>query len=160
MSCQHVLARKTLVDPDGAVSAHTDVASTPHAAPLARIFLREQLRDHVDLDTLKTAELLTTELITNVVLHARTPIHLGVTRDAHALLVTVQDRDPAGPVARHQQTSPDDLEFSGRGLQILASLADDYGWEQLTHDVGKVAWFVLALPASADVPGQRHPRGQ
>src|SRR4051794_1984845 len=127
MACQHVLAQRGVVDPEHAQSLHTDLAGTSHSAPLGRLFLREHLRQIVHPAVLHNAELLTTELITNVVLHARTSIHLGVTWDAHNLLVTVQDHDPAGPSERHR-VGIKHLEESGHGMVLIASLADDFGW--------------------------------
>src|SRR3954462_2637009 len=38
MACTHVLAQRSVVDSMRATSAHIDLAGTPHAAPLARIF--------------------------------------------------------------------------------------------------------------------------
>ena len=154
MTCEQVLAQRHLVDPDAAVSAHVDLAGTPHSARLARIFLREQLRGRVDGDTLHTAELLTSELVTNVVLHARSSVHIGVTRDEHNLVVTVQDDDPAGPREREDRLPPEGLETSGRGMLIIASLADDFGWARLDGRVGKVMWFALAISPSIQLPEQ------
>lgn len=155
MTCQQVLAQRELVDLDAAVSAHVDLAGTPHASPLARIFLREQLRGRLDDDTLHTAELLTTELVTNVVLHARTALHVGVTWDEHHLVVTVQDDDPAALRERDDRLSTYGLEAAGRGMLIIASLADDFGWACLDGRAGKVMWFALVISPSVRVPDQR-----
>ena len=155
MTCEQVLAQRHLVDPDAAVSAHVDLAGTPHSARLARIFLREQLRRRLDAETLRTAELLTTELVTNVVLHARTSVHIGATWDEHHLVIIVQDDDPAGPREREERVEPDGLETSGRGMLIIASLADDFGWARLEGRGGKAMWFALAIPASPELPRQR-----
>ena len=157
MACHQVLAQNAVVDPEHATAAHLDLAGTPHAGPLARLFLREQLRKRLDADTLQTAELLTTELVANVVLHARTSVHVGVTWDDHNLLVTVQDQDTAGPVMRQQRLSPDAIEMTGRGLLLIASLADDFGWARLPDEDGKVMWFALALATSPDGARDRTP---
>jgi anti-sigma regulatory factor (Ser/Thr protein kinase) len=127
-----------------AKAAYTDLAGTPHSAPLGRLFLREHLRGQVPPDDVHTAELLTTELISNVVVHAHSAIRLGVCWDASNLLVTVEDRDPAGPVERHRHGLDHERE-NGRGLQIVANLADDFGWSRLPDTAGKVMWFALAL---------------
>lgn len=148
MSCDQVLARRAIVDADRARSAHADLAGTPHAAPLGRLFLREHIRGHVAPEVLRTAELLATELITDVVLHARTSIHLGVTWDSDNLLVTVRENDPAGTTG----PPPDDLAdtvASDRGMKLITSLADDFGSVRVPGQVGKVMWFALGLsPAS------------
>jgi anti-sigma regulatory factor (Ser/Thr protein kinase) len=145
MACHHVADQRTIVDATTATAVHTELAGTPHSAPLGRVFLREHLRGQVPADVLHTAELLTTELISNVVVHARSAIHLGLSWDARNLLVTVQDHDPASPVERHRHGLDHERE-TGRGLQIIASLADDFGWSRLPDTAGKVMWFALALP--------------
>jgi anti-sigma regulatory factor (Ser/Thr protein kinase) len=147
MACQHVADQRAIVDAATAKAVHTDLVGTAHSAPLGRLFLREHLRGEIPADVLHTVELLTTELISNVVVHARSAIHLGVSWDARNLLVTVQDHDPAGPVERHRHGLDHELE-TGRGLQIIASLADDFGWSRLPDSVGKVMWFALAVAPS------------
>src|SRR3954454_7014336 len=146
VACTHVLAQRSVVDSVRATSAHTDLAGTPHAAPLARIFVREHLRNHVPAVVLETATLLTTELVTNVVLHARTSIHLGLTWDEHNLLVTVQDGNEETPGDRRHQLDGDHLPETGRGLMVVKSLADEFGWSRLADTTGKVMWFALAIP--------------
>lgn len=143
MSCDQVLARRTIVDADRARSAHADLAGTPHAAPLGRLFLREHIRGHVAPEVLRTAELLATELITDVVLHARTSIHLGVTWDTDNLLVTVREHDPAGTTEPPLDVA--DTVASDRGMKLITSLADDFGSVRVPGQVGKVMWFALRL---------------
>ena len=151
MACQHVLAQRKVVMSDDALTAHTDLAGTPHSAPLGRLFVREHLRRRLAAEVLVTAELLTTELITNAVRHAGTSIHLGVTCDADNLLVTIEDHSPVAPVER--QAIADDVTVSGRGLRVIAALADDFGWSPLPGGSGKVTWFALALTQA--LPEQR-----
>lgn len=145
MACEHVLAQRSVLDAARATSAHTDLAGTPHAAPLARIFVREQLRAKLPEAVLETVELLTTELVTNVVLHAKTSIHLGVSCDDHNVLVTVQDHNPQTPGERHRHLAGDQLLESGRGMMIIESLADEFGWSRVEDGTGKVMWFALAI---------------
>src|SRR3954452_15626981 len=109
VTCTHVPAQRSVVDGAHAASAHTDLAATPHAAPLARIFVREHLRNQLPAVVLETTMLLTTELVTNVVLHAKTSIHLGITWDEQNLLVTVQYGNQETPADRHQQLDGDNL---------------------------------------------------
>jgi anti-sigma regulatory factor (Ser/Thr protein kinase) len=96
--------------------------------------------------------LLTSELVTNAVVHARTDLHLGVTWDGDHVLVTVQDLGRAPDVERVRATVTLDLEEeSGRGMAIIAALATDFGWRLLPNGVGKVMWFVLAITACPEV---------
>ena len=92
----HVSVKHDGVTGARAISAHTYLAGTPHAAPLARIFVREHLRRELPRPLLETVELLTTELVTNVVLHAKTSIRLGVTCDEHNVVVSVEDNNHIG----------------------------------------------------------------
>jgi anti-sigma regulatory factor (Ser/Thr protein kinase) len=155
MGCQHVLSQRSVVVTELARNAHTDLAGTSHSAPLARLFVREHLREHVDDDTLATVELLATELVTNVILHACTSIHLGITWDDRNILVTVQDTNTDPPTTRHQHLADDELTESGRGMMLIESLADDFGFSRLPDGSGKVMWFALARPIS--IPSQADP---
>ena len=156
MACDHVLAQRSVVDVARASSAHTDLAGTAHAAPLARLFVRQVLRRRVPVVVLETAELLTTELVTNVVLHAKTPIRLGVTYDEQNVLVTVQDQNPQLPPQSHRRPVDNQLRESGRGMMVIETLADDFGWFGLSDGSGKVIWFALATPPSIPRQGQTH----
>lgn len=144
MACQHVLAQRRIVDPKRAAFAHVDLAGTPHSAPLGRIFLRENLRRRVPTEVLQTAELLTTELIANVVLQAGTSLHLGIACDDARLLVTVHHHDLRDAARRHQTTVMRHGE-AGRRTALVESLADDSGSSRLPDGGGRVTWFVLGL---------------
>jgi anti-sigma regulatory factor (Ser/Thr protein kinase) len=47
------------------------------------------------------------------------------------------------PVARH----PEPDEESGRGLEIIETLADEWGWETVPGWAGKKVWAILKLGA-------------
>jgi anti-sigma regulatory factor (Ser/Thr protein kinase) len=85
------------------------------------------------------AVLLASELVTNVVLHARTDFELRVALRPDRLRVEVCDMVPAPPAIR--MAAPDD--FSGRGLGLLAALAGRWGVE--TAADGKSVWFELPV---------------
>lgn len=63
---------------------------------------------------------------------------LGVSVGAEGLRVEVGDDDPAhpGPVAEVEPSA-----YSGRGLSLVARLADD--WGIAPREAGKVVWFSL-----------------
>ena len=82
------------------------------------------------------AVLLTSELVTNAVVHARTPVRLTVYHDT-VLTVEVADGSPVLPAP--SPISPDDDR--GRGLTLVAKLADR--WGARPEGTGKVVWFVL-----------------
>ncbi|GAA2243069.1 hypothetical protein GCM10010430_25890 [Kitasatospora cystarginea] len=91
-----------------------------------------------------TAELLTSELVTNALVHTGR----GAVFDAvltsetseRRLRIEVQDGTARLPGRR----TPAEFATSGRGLLLVEALADDWG-VQLRGD-GKVTWFELATP--------------
>jgi CheY-like chemotaxis protein len=88
----------------------------------------------------ETAELCTSELATNAVIHARSPVLLVVSRQPDGVRVEVEDESPGHLAAG---TLDGDGE-SGRGLAIVDALSDFWGVEQ--NKVGKSVWFELRRP--------------
>jgi anti-sigma regulatory factor (Ser/Thr protein kinase) len=84
------------------------------------------------------AALLTSELVTNAVLHARTSVDLAVDWDGTSLRVQAAD-DSARPPQPQALT---DTKFSGRGLAIIAAVAKQWGFEP-SDGAGKLVWFEL-----------------
>jgi anti-sigma regulatory factor (Ser/Thr protein kinase) len=87
------------------------------------------------------AVLLTNELATNSVLHARGPFDIVLCRTSNRLRISVHDGNTRLP--EFPRVPPDAL--SGRGLAIVAALADDWGIEALPG-TGKTIWFEVNLP--------------
>ncbi|MER7846524.1 ATP-binding protein [Kitasatospora sp. NPDC096077] len=90
-----------------------------------------------------TAELLSSELVTNALLHtSKGAVFDAVLGTDSRLRIEVQDGASRLPGRRRDP----DAEYatSGRGLLLVEALADSWG-VQLRGD-GKVTWFELALP--------------
>lgn len=85
----------------------------------------------------ETAELLTGELVTNAVVHARSEVTLTARQDQHGLLVEVDDLDSRP--AHYTPASTDAL--GGRGLVLVDALADT--WGTTPSPSGKTVWFRL-----------------
>ena len=85
----------------------------------------------------ETAELCTSELATNAVIHARSPVLLVVSLQAGGVRVEVEDESPGQLAAG----SLDGEGESGRGLALVDALSDYWGVEQ--HKAGKSVWFEL-----------------
>ena len=79
--------------------------------------------------------LLTSEVVTNAVLHARTEAQLTVLVTTAAVRVEVADGEPRRPVPR--VAAVDDT--SGRGMQLVDALSSRWGVDP-TAD-GKLVWF-------------------
>lgn len=82
--------------------------------------------------------LLTTELVTNAVLHAGSVMGVRITCRDRAVRVEVRDSSPKVPT-----TQPYGVDAqTGRGLALVAAQADEWGVEELAD--GKVVWFEVA----------------
>jgi anti-sigma regulatory factor (Ser/Thr protein kinase) len=91
------------------------------------------------LDTLiDAAALVTTEVITNAVLHARTPLTLTIRRDGDGgVRIGVKDGSTHPP----QRRQPDTTSTSGRGVDLLDRLATS--WSVDMTESGKTVHFRL-----------------
>ena len=94
-------------------------------------------------ETLDVARLLTTELVTNAVLHGEGDVRLTVRGADHAVRVEVTDGNPdMRPMAGGSESRP--RHEGGHGLKIVAAIADDWGTSR--NDTGKTVWFTLRHP--------------
>jgi serine phosphatase RsbU (regulator of sigma subunit) len=112
----------------------------PQAASAARQHVREMLGAwHLD-DLTLTTEMLASELVANVVRHARGPARLRLLR-SRSLVCEVFDGSLTTP--RIRRTSWTDE--GGRGLQLIAALSDRWGTRYMA--TGKCIWTEQSLPA-------------
>ncbi|CAL9430755.1 hypothetical protein SUDANB105_02032 [Streptomyces sp. enrichment culture] len=112
----------------------------------ARSFVRDTLQGWGYADIVDDAVVLTSELVTNAVVHAGTAADVLCLRTEAGVRIEVSDRYPEREVplqsAAVNMGSPD--REGGRGLQLCAALAGRWGVEYTpTH---KNVWFQLALP--------------
>ena len=124
-----------------AVTASLHLSADPTSAAKARMFIAEFCgAAHLPAHVCETAALCVSELVTNAIMHGRTAATIEAHRPGDHLRVTVHDDNPQlPPVGNHPQLSSE----SGRGLQIVSLLADDWGVER--GDEGKAVWFTLHL---------------
>ncbi|MFG3043837.1 ATP-binding protein [Streptomyces sp. NPDC048241] len=113
------------------------------AVPEARRELRALLRHWDRPDRTGIAELLTSELVTNALVHTDDDAILTVVVSARGLRVEVRDFVARGPLMR---TPEADEDTNGRGLILVQSLAD--AWGVRAHAVGKSVWFELGVEAA------------
>ncbi|MGW5427107.1 ATP-binding protein [Streptomyces sp. NPDC004059] len=113
------------------------------AVPEARRELRELLRHWGKPGRSEIAELLTSELVTNALVHTDDDAVLTAVVEPDGLRVEV--RDFVG--RRPQLRGPDaDDDTHGRGMVLVQSLAD--AWGVRPHGVGKSVWFELGAEAA------------
>ncbi|MFE6779576.1 ATP-binding protein [Streptomyces sp. NPDC057702] len=116
-----VLARRRLTLP-------TVAASVPAARRAARVLLADWLAEE-ERDLADAALLVLSELVTNTVRHAapRSPFSdVALTLTREALVIAVHDRHPVIPAPRSVAHADG---CGGRGLAIVAALADEAGGE-------------------------------
>lgn len=95
----------------------------PVSASLARSFVVDQLVDDELSHLVEPVRLVTSELATNAILHARTPFTVTLARIEDVVVLTVSDHSPRTPVRR----TPGPTGSSGRGLDIVAMTSLDWG---------------------------------
>ena len=120
------------------------LAPTPESATVARWLVTDLLRDAVDADVLDTAALLTTELVSNAIRHTREELALTVRLAGGRLRVGVADSSHRRP----QLVQVGRRDTSGRGLHLVAALADEWGVDPDERGLGKTVWFELLAPTA------------
>ncbi|EMF28939.1 hypothetical protein H114_11481 [Streptomyces gancidicus BKS 13-15] len=125
--------------------ARWSLRDDPRAAGLARQHVREQLAawgmDHL----IPTTELLVSELVGNVVRHAKGPIGLRLLYDTE-LICEVYDGSLTMPRIRRAT----DTDEGGRGLQLITALSRRWGTRYTAN--GKCIW------TEQDLVGAENPR--
>jgi anti-sigma regulatory factor (Ser/Thr protein kinase) len=141
MSCYRISQRAIPADDVVESMEHLHLDPVPRVVGMARSFIREQSPDLPD-DLLDVVLLLTSELVTNAVIHARTPIELGMTVTNRSLVVTVHDEDLGHAPQRSGGRE------GGWGLGLVRDLAEEFEMEHHAGE-GKTAWFRMSREAKA-----------
>jgi serine phosphatase RsbU (regulator of sigma subunit)/anti-sigma regulatory factor (Ser/Thr protein kinase) len=111
------------------------------STPAARHWVTELLQD-VPSEVTECAALLTSELVTNAVLHAGTPFTVTLHVMADRIRVDVADANPVVPSIKDYAADA----ATGRGLTLFNTLASDWGVQPVTG--GKIVWFELPVDYS------------
>ncbi|MFC5170560.1 ATP-binding SpoIIE family protein phosphatase [Streptomyces mutomycini] len=141
---------------DGHPVARTSLPGIPQASAAARRFVRAALADWTGLGLPAAGEFgerltddaltVASELVTNAVVHAGTTVELLLRLEDSAgpgpaaLVLEITDHHPARSVRDGRTERPDPAEY-GRGLQLVATLAESWG---ITYRTGlKTVWARL-----------------
>ena len=105
-----------------------------------RSFVERGLRREVlGEDALFHAQLLATELVTNAVRHAGSPVELTVARRGDRIRIEARDASTTRPVPPHAVAST-----RHRGLLLVEDLSEAWGVDVQDHN-GKVVWCEVAV---------------
>jgi anti-sigma regulatory factor (Ser/Thr protein kinase) len=129
------------------VQAVISLPPHPRSPRDARAFVRSTLHSWRLDDLCAEAELLASELVTNVVLHVGTQLSLTITRadgGREPIRVEVRDGSRRAPRRRHYS----EQASTGRGLLLVERMATRHGVE--VDEQGKRVWFELAAPRRSD----------
>lgn len=120
----------------------------------ARDFVERYLNQQ-DLPYLVDAScLVVSELVTNAVVHARTPIRVSIEEMQSCVKLKVYDESVDIPMPSLADRVGTDNE-SGRGLGLVDACSEDWGAE-LAGDEGKCIWVLFAVrPESSWVENGR-----
>ena len=113
----------------------------------ARRLLRDALAGVGSEDSLDAAQVAVSEIVTNALVHAGTPMRLRILVADEHLRVELSDGSPHLPHQRDYSSNA----VTGRGLHVVAEIVDRWG----AHPIGdgKVVWFEIS-----DLPPEHEPR--
>jgi anti-sigma regulatory factor (Ser/Thr protein kinase) len=110
----------------------------------ARRFVNEVLGTVVTPEAMEVTTLMTSEVVTNAVVHAGSPVDLVVRQIGRCVQVETTDAAKQPPVV----VARADTSASGLGMAIVAALSEEWGVVPTAE--GKTVWFRYA-------PGFRGP---
>lgn len=122
-----------------------DLPAHPSSVALARHLVRDVVRDSGSPELSGDAELLTSEVVTNALVHAGAPIRITARVVGSGVRVEVADGSPHSPIVREYG----ELAGTGRGLRLLDLLAR---WGVEATENGKSVWFELGQTRGAGAP--------
>jgi anti-anti-sigma factor len=137
-----------------------DLAREPTAPARARRELREAIAGRLDESDRATLTLLTSELVTNAVIHsdpgADGPVGLRITVSPESVRVEVSD---AGIGFEPGTLRPRPREAGGHGLVVVDGLSSRWGTRrtQIHGDDGFCVWFELDVAGEAAASGAGQP---
>jgi len=129
-------------------SLSVSLTAGPAAPSEARRYVRAAIEAWGVAADSYTAALLTSELVTNAIMHTAGSVGLFVTSSRDHLHVYVYDASRDWPAPLDVGVEAEE----GRGLMLVASLSAQWGWYRTS--VGKAVYFTLALDKDQDQDGK------
>ncbi len=136
ISGEGITAQSVGTTRDGMATLHLE--PVVESTPVARHWIAAHLRD-LPADVSSCAALLTSELVTNAVLHAATPMCVTLHILPDRIRVDVADGNLSFPAIKDYGRDA----ATGRGLTLFNTLASDWGVQAV--DGGKIVWFELPV---------------
>jgi len=118
--------------------ASTTLPAHPASSRAARAFVAENLRTWGLDSAIDDASLLVSELVTNAILHGRSPMELVVRRVKTRVRVEVFNDGRRSPQARYPDAA------SGQGFSLVQAVATRWGVGD-EDGAGSGVWFEIAL---------------
>lgn len=128
------------------LSRQLDLPAQRDSATRARRWLRDLLDEAGRTRWIDDAELALSEVVTNALLHAHTPVQVAVQVSDAAIRVEVVDHSPTLPVRREHASEA----TTGRGLELVAAVTSAHGVDPIDGN-GKAVWFVVGDAVASDV---------
>jgi anti-sigma regulatory factor (Ser/Thr protein kinase) len=116
-----------------------ELPARPSSSARARRFVADVLRQQGIGGVTGDCMLLTSELVTNALLYARSAVDLKVVFGPGLVRVAVGDESPLPPVPRSAGAEAE----SGRGLALVDAISSAWGVEAAGR--GKQVWFEVSL---------------
>lgn len=135
-------------DVGGPSHQHTlTLTPVPSAARLARAWVVSVLEGWPE-EGIENAYLVVSELVTNAILHARTPIVLDCEASGPQARFEVRDEQHGAPLVKpYALDSP-----TGRGMRLVNSVAEEWGVS--TSTAGKAVWCVVSAHPNLAPPAR------
>lgn len=123
---------------------------TPGSAAAVRDFIGSTLGDWGCADVVDDARVVASELVTNVIRHARTRATVTLTRADDRIRLAVADEAPI--TARLDRSSDSDEwpDARGHGLVLVKALSDDWGVDLERR--GKSVWAEWEVASTRSAP--------
>ncbi len=114
-------------------------SAAPTTAAAARELVSTYLAEHGLLHLQDSVRVVVSELVTNALVHARTPFTVTLSQSSRTLLLRVEDGSQEPPVLR----TPGPMEDTGHGLRLVEALSRDWGHTPAPAG-SKVVWATFS----------------